>query len=292
MSQNAKLLSYLEQHPEGITQLEAFNALGCCRLSENWTSMYLAKGHLRVGLFALCGMVMAVAVITHDSVIWRPYQSLAKLSFSQSPESVPISNNSPHIERFIAPGFDWLNLRIENKSINHRRHDKLLVWPQSRRPFAFSSEGKLEIVWKWDGQNRSLRFKADPISRGPSRINHDRLPLESQSFSRFLINRISHNYRNIGAQFLLSSSMGFFYKGSSGTPQAPRISGEERSDNKKPESKRGENGFIVCFKPIPDAVNCSLRSNENRNSRPELVFLGSLIAIGIAIYFLVMRPPE
>ncbi len=34
MTQNAKLLSYLEQHPHGITQLEAFNLLGCCRLSE------------------------------------------------------------------------------------------------------------------------------------------------------------------------------------------------------------------------------------------------------------------
>ena len=34
MTQNAKLLSYLERHSEGITQLEAFNALGCCRLSE------------------------------------------------------------------------------------------------------------------------------------------------------------------------------------------------------------------------------------------------------------------
>jgi len=34
MTQNARLLAYLEAHPGGITQLEAFNALGCCRLSE------------------------------------------------------------------------------------------------------------------------------------------------------------------------------------------------------------------------------------------------------------------
>ena len=34
MSQNARILSWLEQHDEGVTQLEAFNALGCCRLSE------------------------------------------------------------------------------------------------------------------------------------------------------------------------------------------------------------------------------------------------------------------
>ena len=34
MSQCAKLLAYLESHDEGITQLEAFNTLGCCRLSE------------------------------------------------------------------------------------------------------------------------------------------------------------------------------------------------------------------------------------------------------------------
>ena len=32
--QNAKLLAYLESHPEGITQLEAFIALKICRLSE------------------------------------------------------------------------------------------------------------------------------------------------------------------------------------------------------------------------------------------------------------------
>ena len=34
MTQNAKLLNYLERHATGITQLEAFNTLGCCRLSE------------------------------------------------------------------------------------------------------------------------------------------------------------------------------------------------------------------------------------------------------------------
>lgn len=34
MSQNARLLNYLESHQNGITQLEAFNAIGCCRLSE------------------------------------------------------------------------------------------------------------------------------------------------------------------------------------------------------------------------------------------------------------------
>ena len=34
MTQNAKLLNYLERHPQGITQLEAFNTLGCCRISE------------------------------------------------------------------------------------------------------------------------------------------------------------------------------------------------------------------------------------------------------------------
>lgn len=33
-SQNARLLAYLQSHPNGITQLEAFNALGICRLSE------------------------------------------------------------------------------------------------------------------------------------------------------------------------------------------------------------------------------------------------------------------
>lgn len=32
-SQNARLLSYLQTH-QGVTQLEAFNALGICRLSE------------------------------------------------------------------------------------------------------------------------------------------------------------------------------------------------------------------------------------------------------------------
>ena len=34
MSQNSRLLLYLEAHPDGLTQLEAFNALGICRLSE------------------------------------------------------------------------------------------------------------------------------------------------------------------------------------------------------------------------------------------------------------------
>ena len=33
MTQNDKLLLWLDSH-DGITQLEAFNALGCCRLSE------------------------------------------------------------------------------------------------------------------------------------------------------------------------------------------------------------------------------------------------------------------
>lgn len=33
MTQNARLLNYLETH-DGITQLESFNTLGCCRLSE------------------------------------------------------------------------------------------------------------------------------------------------------------------------------------------------------------------------------------------------------------------
>lgn len=32
--QLGKLLNYLETHPSGITQLEAFNTLGICRLSE------------------------------------------------------------------------------------------------------------------------------------------------------------------------------------------------------------------------------------------------------------------
>ena len=32
--QNARLLTYLQSHPEGITTLEAFSALSCCRLSE------------------------------------------------------------------------------------------------------------------------------------------------------------------------------------------------------------------------------------------------------------------
>ena len=34
MTQNAKLLNFLETHPAGISQLEAFNTLGICRLSE------------------------------------------------------------------------------------------------------------------------------------------------------------------------------------------------------------------------------------------------------------------
>ena len=34
MTQLAKLLNYLETHPAGISQLEAFNTLGICRLSE------------------------------------------------------------------------------------------------------------------------------------------------------------------------------------------------------------------------------------------------------------------
>lgn len=33
-SQNARLLVYLRSHKRGITQLEAFNALGVCRLSQ------------------------------------------------------------------------------------------------------------------------------------------------------------------------------------------------------------------------------------------------------------------
>ena len=33
MTQNARLLAYLEAH-DGLTQLESFNALGICRLSE------------------------------------------------------------------------------------------------------------------------------------------------------------------------------------------------------------------------------------------------------------------
>ena len=33
MTQNGKLLNYLQTH-EGVTQLEAFNGLGICRLSE------------------------------------------------------------------------------------------------------------------------------------------------------------------------------------------------------------------------------------------------------------------
>jgi len=34
MSQNGRLLAFLEAHPDGLTQLEAFNTLGICRLSE------------------------------------------------------------------------------------------------------------------------------------------------------------------------------------------------------------------------------------------------------------------
>ena len=34
MTQNARLLNFLERNPAGITQLEAFNTLGCCRISE------------------------------------------------------------------------------------------------------------------------------------------------------------------------------------------------------------------------------------------------------------------
>lgn len=33
MNQNARLLNWLESH-DGVTQLDAFNALGICRLSE------------------------------------------------------------------------------------------------------------------------------------------------------------------------------------------------------------------------------------------------------------------
>ena len=33
MTQNTRILTYLETH-DGLSQLEAFNALGCCRLSE------------------------------------------------------------------------------------------------------------------------------------------------------------------------------------------------------------------------------------------------------------------
>ena len=33
MTQNARLLNWLESH-DGVTQLEAFTMLGCCRLSE------------------------------------------------------------------------------------------------------------------------------------------------------------------------------------------------------------------------------------------------------------------
>ena len=34
MTQNARLLNFLESHPEGITQLGSFGILGICRLSE------------------------------------------------------------------------------------------------------------------------------------------------------------------------------------------------------------------------------------------------------------------
>ena len=34
MTQNARLLNYLETHPDGITQLEAVHAIGSLRLSE------------------------------------------------------------------------------------------------------------------------------------------------------------------------------------------------------------------------------------------------------------------
>ena len=34
MTQCQAILEYLQAHPEGITQLESFNALGVCRLSE------------------------------------------------------------------------------------------------------------------------------------------------------------------------------------------------------------------------------------------------------------------
>jgi len=33
-TQNQRLLAYLKKHRKGITQLEAFTALGICRLSE------------------------------------------------------------------------------------------------------------------------------------------------------------------------------------------------------------------------------------------------------------------
>ena len=34
MGQKARLIQFLTEHPEGITQLTAFNELGICRLSE------------------------------------------------------------------------------------------------------------------------------------------------------------------------------------------------------------------------------------------------------------------
>ena len=48
MTQNARLLAYLEAHPHGITQLEAFNTLGICRLSERCREL-IRMGHGIIG---------------------------------------------------------------------------------------------------------------------------------------------------------------------------------------------------------------------------------------------------
>ena len=48
MTQNARILSWLEQHDEGVTQLEAFNTLGCCRLSERVRELSNAPYHCHI----------------------------------------------------------------------------------------------------------------------------------------------------------------------------------------------------------------------------------------------------
>ena len=48
MTQNDRLIAYLEAHDGGITQLEAFNTLGICRLSERIREL-TRMGHSIIG---------------------------------------------------------------------------------------------------------------------------------------------------------------------------------------------------------------------------------------------------
>ena len=47
-TQNDRLIAYLQAHPHGITQLEAFNKLGICRLSERCREL-IRMGHGIIG---------------------------------------------------------------------------------------------------------------------------------------------------------------------------------------------------------------------------------------------------